>query len=288
MNRTGLFSSLFLSSTLLMGFSANAHVSAISAGTASAGKAAIEPYDVPYQNPAGIAYTRGYHFATGVSRLTTKGDDDQEEFAVLLSDNLDDTVVPTALAYIQRKDLGNGSDFNSRDLKLAVGNYIVGKNAVGFGFAYRQERTTLGQNQGLSMVLGSLFAINKNLGFAVVLENFAPILNSDTLRERLDPQTSLGLSYNFGQFLRMRLDASSERNNSWNRPTFATGLENYWNRWLIFRLGAARDNEYQESIYSVGFGFAGPRLGVHYALQTIERPTSRDQRHSIDLGFPIW
>lgn len=266
----------------------NAHVSAVSAGTASAGRAAIESYDIPFLNPAGIAYSRGYNFSTGFSRLQVPKGIDQEEWAVLLSDNMDDTVVPTAFAYVQKKDLNPASTWSQRDMRLSVGNIFYGDHALGFGLVYRDDKTPAKSSQQLSMTLGGLFSLTKELGFAVVLENIAPLMASDTAREKLKPLTALGLSYNASRHNRIRLDLTSASDNSFGRPTVAGGVENYLNQWMIFRIGAARNMELEQTTYSAGLGFAGPRFGIHYAFQNVATNLGQDHRHSIDLGMPIW
>lgn len=267
---------------------AQAHVSSISAATASAGRAAIESLDVPFQNPAGIAFAKGYNFATGLARYNSEAGLDQEEVAFLLSDNTPDTVVPTSLAYVQKKDHNAYSDWEQKDVRLALGNFIGNRRALGIGLTYRHERDTAVTTQQAALSVGSIIGLSPNLGVALVFDNLVPLNQAPTARERLSPLSSAGLSYNFGKFLRMRFDVTSERNNSLNRPLIAAGLENYWNRWLIFRIGAARDNELQQNIYSTGLGFDGPKFGIHYAFQAVEGLQSRDQRHSVDLAFLLW
>lgn len=279
---------LCLASLTLMAGISEAHVSAISAATARSGRAAIESYDVPFLNPAGIAYVKGYNFASGVSRLRSPEGALQEEFALSLADNTQDTVVPTNLAYVQKKDVSDGTGWVQKDLRLSLGNFISGRNALGLGLVYRQDEESLGKSQQLNLVLGSLVALSENLGLAVVLENVAPMMNSGTPRERLSSRVGMGLSYIHGRVLRSRLDLTSGENSNFGLPTLAVGLENYWNRWLIFRLGASRDQERREDIRSAGFGFDGPRLGIHYAFQSVVGEQTEESRHSIDLGFPLW
>lgn len=267
---------------------AHAHVSSISAATATAGRAAIESLDVPYQNPAGIAFAKGYNFATGMARYEGDGGGDHEELSFLLSDNTADTIVPTSLAYLQTKDKSPLSDWEQKDVRLSLGNFIGPRRALGIGLTYRHEREAGVSTQQAALSVGSIFGLSQNLGVAFVVDNLVPLSQAPGARERLSPLTSVGMSYNFGKFLRVRLDGTTERNNSLHRPMIAAGVENYWNRWLIFRLGAARDNELQQNIYSTGLGFDGPRFGIHYAFQAVEAPLGRDQRHSVDLALVLW
>lgn len=272
----------------LVACGAQAHVSSISAATATAGRAAIESLDVPYQNPAGIAFAKGYNFATGVSHYTSEFGADQEELAFLLSDNTSETVVPTSLAYLQTKENGGRSDWEQKDVRLALGNFVGPRRALGVGLTYRHEREAGDSSQQAALSVGTIFGLSQNLGVAIVADNLVPLSVANGAREKLSPLTSVGLSYNFGRFLRTRLDITTERNNSLNRPLIAAGVENYWNRWLIFRLGAARDAELEQNLFSTGLGFDGPKFGIHYAFQSVESRVGRDQRHSVDLAFLLW
>lgn len=264
------------------------HVSSISAATAGAGRAAIEALDVPFMNPAAIAFAKGYHFSTGLSKYSSQLGSDQEEMSVLLSDNTRDTVVPTSLAYVQKRDLDPSIDWNQKDVRLSLGNFLGPRQALGFGLTYRQDRLNSISTQQMAMTVGSIFGVTKDLGVALVFENALLLSGAPVGRETLAPLTAVGLSYNLGKMLRMRLDLTTERNNSLNRPRIAGGIENYWNRWIIFRLGAARDAELEESMWSTGLGFDGPRFGIHYAFQSVESRVERDFRHSVDLDLALW
>lgn len=281
---------VFVGVLLLFGNLSQAYVSALSRGTAGSGRAALEPNDIPYLNPAVIAFTPGYLLATGFSHVSRSEQrlPDQDEFSVQLSDNMPDTVVPSALAYSQKKDLATEINWTQREIRLALGNVLYGRSALGVGINYRQERDVVASHQGAALTMGALFGLNDRLGLAIVAENLLPFLDEDGLRERFSPLTGLGASYNFSRTLRGRLDLTSESNNSWARPTVAMGIENFWNRWLLFQLGAARNGEKKENTWSSGLGFRGPKFGIHYAFQSVSGQNYADARHSVDLALPLW
>ncbi|PWU13647.1 MAG: hypothetical protein C5B49_14285 [Bdellovibrio sp.] len=274
---------------MVPGAQAQVHVSSISAASAGTGRAAVEPLDTPFLNPAALPYSPGYYFGMGYSVLRSSNPQGSDVLALALTDNLPETVIPTTLAFVQEKHEENGTAGVRKDLRLGVGNFIVGRNALGLGLAYRMAQSEFtSTTQQLNMFAGTMVAINKELSVALVLENILPPSNATPEPDRLSPSTSLGLSYNFRTVMRAKLDVISEGNNSFGRPTVAFGLENYWNRWLIFRVGVSHNSELAQNIASAGAGFGGPRFGIHYAFQNIQGPDGTDPRHSVDLSVPIW
>jgi hypothetical protein len=263
--------------------------SAVSAGTGSAGLAAVEPLDTPFMNPAALPYSVGYFFGAGYSSTSTPLQGETTNLALSLTDNMKDSAIPTTLGFVDTH-YGLGSQtWERKEGRLAVGNYIFKRNALGFGVTYRDSEGPSNQSlKQTGLFLGSMFALTKAFSLGFVLDNLLPPSAGITPAERLYQTTSVGVSYNYKTFLRAKLDVSSESGNSWARPTLAAGLENYWNRWLIVRMGVQRNNEFEQTIASAGVGFAGPKFGLHYAFQNVQSPTGTDPRHSVDLGVPLW
>jgi hypothetical protein len=271
----------------LLAWQTHAYVGAVSSATAETGRASVEPTDSPFLNPASLPFMKGYFFTSGFSSTQNSDNARAQDFALSITDNMPETVVPTSVAFTQSKVDFASEEIVSRDFRLSFGNYIIPKWAMGFGLRYKddqlpQERFTQG-----NMNLGLLYAPNADLGLAVVAEN---LIGSDTkipADRRLSPTTALGATYIYRRFVRTRLDVISASNNSWDRPIVAAGLESYMNRWLILRLGFQRRNEEKANVYSGGMGFAGPRFGIHYAYLSSPDQESLS-RHSVDLAIPIW
>lgn len=274
--------------SLFLGSAAGAHVSSISAGTGSAGIAAIEPLDTPFTNPAALAYQRGYFFGSGVAHLSSEELGDQEVFSLALTDNMADTVVPASLGFLSTKRKKGEETWDRQDFRLAFGNLIYRRSALGFGLSYRTSRSDDTSVDQYNLHLGSIFAITKAFSVALVMENLFGAPSNLVDEEKLRPFMGLGLSYNYRAFLRYKLDLISGNDNNWNQPTVALGIEYYLNRWMIARMGVARNNEFRYTLGSAGVGFKGPRFGIHYAFQNVQSASGTDPRHSVDLGIPIW
>lgn len=265
-----------------------AHVSSISAGAGSAGRGVSEPLENPYLNPAALPFHKGYFFGMGFARTRTEFYGNQDLFTVALTDNMPETILPTSLAFTEAKNPTLGREGLRRDLRLGVANFYSGRTAVGVALNYRLSRSPVFSQQQINGSLGLMTPLRKDLGLGIVLENMVPSESNLPESERLDPTLAFGLSYNYRKFVRVRGDLVSQPGNSFGRPVLALGLENYWNRWLMFRLGYQRDQGQDKTINSVGLGFAGPRFELQYALQNIYGALETESRHSIDLGVPIW
>ncbi len=275
----------FLATILVLaGGNSWAHVSSISAGTAESGRAAVETLDTPFLNPAALPYQQGYFFGTGASRFRSDTLGDIDLFSLSLTDNMPDTVVPTALGYVQTKyDLGK-QPWERKDLRLGVGNFIYGRNALGLGFAYRSSRAANVNVQQYNVFTGAMFSLGKEFSLALVVENPINAPRDIPGNEVLNYSTALGLSYNYKTFLRLKFDVISDS----PKPTLAAGIENYWNRWLIVRFGYSKNSNLNQNITAAGVGFQGPRFSMHYAFENVQSEGGLDPRHSIDMAVPIW
>ena len=278
---------LFALFVLFFGFHAYAYVGAVSTATAEAGRASVEPTDSPFLNPAGITFLKGYFFTTGYDTSENSSQTHGENFAVTLTDNLPETVIPTSLAFTQTKADFSSEESVSRDFHLSFANYINPKLSFGLGLRYKDDQLPLERyNQG-NVSLGTLFAPTSELGFAAVFENLLGTNTTIPEELRLTPNMSLGMSYIYRRFVRTRFDVVSGSNNSFARPILEAGLESYMNRWAVIRLGIQRRNEERATAYTAGMGFSGPKFGIHYAYLTSPDQESLT-RHSIDMAIPIW
>jgi hypothetical protein len=287
-----LFMKLFLSVLFSYSQSHAAYTGAVTSAAAGAGRAVVEPTDSATLNPATIGYLRGYYFFSSASNFQTTNDMRGEKFALSLTDNMRDTMVPTALVYDQSMVKYRGDKVSAEnEFRLAFGNNVT--PAWSFGLGLNHKRSELfysnevkGFNQS-NMITGVLWAPNENTGLAAVFEN---ILGADTSIPdgyRLRPLTSFGFNYNYKKFMRFKSDVISAPNNSLSQPTLAMGIESYLNKWLILRWGAKRNFLEKSNGYGLGAGFAGPKFALNYAYQ-VEREKEDSFAHSVDLVVPVW
>lgn len=249
---------------------------AVTRGTGGAGLAAIEASETPFANPAGMAYLEGSYFS-GAFGAGTVG---EQEIAVALTENMRDTLVPTAFSYVQSHDENYFGKVTNRQFRIAVGKPIAKRMAWGLAFHHDENKVNEVRENNTNMSAGLLYAATGSLGFALMGED---LFSNDHAEQSL----SLGVSYSVRSFVRFKLDTTGYLDDSMAKPDVAVGVENYLNKWAIFRVGAARDGRLGLNKYSAGLGLVLPRFGLHYAYQMA--PDRKDlASHSVDMAFPIW
>ncbi len=249
---------------------------AVTRGTGGAGIAAIEASETPFANPAGMAFLQGSYF-TGAFGSGSAG---EQEVAVALTENMRDTLIPTAFSYVQSHEENHLGKVVNRQFRIAMGKPVAKKMAWGFAIHHDENKIEEVRENHTNISSGLLYAVNERLGFAILAEDMIS-------GENAEQTINMGMSYSFRKFMRFKLDATGYLADSVAKPDFAVGVENYLNKWAIFRFGAARDGQEAVYKYSIGLGFVLPRFGVHYAHQMV--PDRQDlTSHSVDLAFPIW
>ncbi len=262
---------------------AQAQYGAISTATAGSGRATVEPSESPVLNPASIPFSRGYFFTSDYATMSGT-----EEFTVGLTDNMPDSVVPAAFIYnqVNGKSLRN-QNFTTQDLRLEFANLI--KKNLAFGMTVRSKTDSVlnTQYRQTNLLMGTIFALNSEIGLALVLDNLLGTNAEVPMDYRLVPAIGLGLNYNYKKVIRFRLDLETASNDSFNEPAISGGLEGHWNQWLLFRMGVRKTLETNIDEYGVGVGFAGPKFAFHYGYLSSPQQDKLD-RHAVDLAIPIW
>lgn len=261
---------------------------AVTAGTAGSGRAAVEASESPFLNPAAIPYLSGYYFTSGFGNSSQDGLN-SKDINLSLTDNLKDTLIPTSFAYGQSSthQLDSGEEFSRRQFKLSFGGFWNRTITSGIGLIYEDDQLPASRYSQTNMVLGAQWVPNKDLGFAVVLDNLFAANNSIPDNYRLKKSTAFAFVANYLKFMRVKVDLVSAQDNDFAYPTFAAGVENYLNRWMIFRVGAQKNNFDNYNLYSTGIGFVLPKFGFQYAYQTSPE-NNTEIRHKVDLAVPIW
>jgi hypothetical protein len=280
---------LFILLILLVQSSSFGYNGAVSSGTANTGRAAIESSEAPFSNPAAVAHLKGYYFTAGYGAVGHKGAlGSAQDLSVSLTENMRDTVVPTSLAYSQTSlKPSNTPESLERNFKLSLGNFWSKNTAAGLAIQHQDNRLEEKSYAQTNLQLGVLFSRDENWGFALVMDNLLKPDSGIPEAYRQKQTTAVGTSFNYKRFARFKADIESTSTNSFAKPTMGVGVESYLNKWLIFRVGTARNQELAASLYSIGAGFIGPKFALNYAYQNSSQEESLS-RHSVDLAVPIW
>jgi hypothetical protein len=261
----------------LFSINLNANTSATSVGSGGTGRAVTEPGEALLFNPAALVFVRGYYFYSGYNTQ-----DLQKSYSLGLYENLKETLFPTALVY---EENSQDSVYKDKLFKVSLSNFISQNLSGGLSLKYLNSvYTDKSQSKG-NLDFAMFWAPRREVGVSVVFDN---LLQEKALTSTmLEQKISLGFSYNFLKFSRMRADLVSANGNNLAKPTVLLGVENFMNKWTLFRLGINRNFLLTENEYSVGLGVKLPRFWLNYAYAQQDRTPKTDQ-HAIDLTVPVW
>ena len=274
------FTFVILKSDIAFGYTG-----AISGATANTGRAAIEATDSPFMNPGAIAHLRGYYMATTYGFFTQQDGAPVKDFSISLTDNMNETVVPTSLGYNEITTKNIEQTFYQKRFQLGMGNFVSKEVAAGFGVRYQEDfRETKHTQTNLSF--GALWNPKKEIGLAAVYENILQYQNDVPDDLKLNPSLSFGLAYHYKKVIRFKSDISSTGRLSFSRPIIGIGVESFANQWLITRVGVQTNMEKESNQYTFGGGFMGPKFALNYAY--MQEPKEHQIKHAVDLTLPLW
>lgn len=273
--------------------------SSVTSATGGGGRAAVEPYGAALLNPALLGKMNGRHFTSAFMK-------DQMVFSFV--DSSKTNLFAGGLSYKENrsKDLIPGAEQNqiasSKDkptlqrFTLSLADQITESFGMGLNvnmWSFREDtkvKKTTSYNFDIG-VLWSPFQNLKDFNFAAIFSNIG-----NQGEEQTTEKTAFAFSYVYNNFARFRYDVESAEKFDFKKPAHMFGFESYLNDWIVTRVGyrignskpaelAAATRETKESdVWSLGIGFAGPQLGVHYAYAQ-ESQNEKEIRHSIDLGY---
>lgn len=254
--------------------SAQIFSSAATSATGGAGRAAVEPNDVNYLNPAGLVHLKGRYIYSTFSK---------EDLSVGLSETDRSVILPASFSYRQsRYEDRLNRTIEVKESRLSIADFIVEKASIGLTGNMNSTKIddrSYGQTNGN---IGLFYTPTQSFGLGYVFYNvFGPRENIPT-EIQLQAQMGFGLNYVFREFLRYRFDVLSAPNNDFGHSTYSTGFETFVNPWILARLGYQIDVLTSQELFTQGLGFRGPVFSVNYAHQGSAKGPDFD-RHSIDL-----
>lgn len=268
----------FVISVTLFSSLSQATIGAVSTATGGSGLAAVEPVDGLLKNPAFIRDILNRNFAFNYG---------PDQWALTVSDNAPDSLFPAALQIINTRE----TNMNTQKLGLTFAaprlkTLVVGATAAMVSYDHNPNLTTAEKfHQGVVDV-GATLAITRDIGIGFVANRVSATKIDLPETLQLQKTMALGLSYTYGNFVRLRFDVESGPNNVTDRLIYMAGMENFINDWIVARFGYQNNNVVAKNYGSMGLGFVGPQFGLHYAYIS-DVSGGRDQKHLIDLAIPF-
>lgn len=288
---------LFLFNSFAM---AKLSTGAISSGMAGAGNSSVDLGESYLLNPGSIAHLRGAGITIGNSSYhsATKEPNKNQfngwyltlnEFG---SDSMFATSIYVGQSQLQQKYNLEFPTLSYNDTRLTIGNFILPGLSAGISYQLHSTATPFRKFQENGFSLGFLWTMTESFGFGFSAQNLASTVKNDIPDFiTLGTSTGLGFLYIYENYLRLRLDLNRTMHKleSQSMSEWALGLENMINHWILTRIGIARSHTLDHTTtqkLSFGIGFAGPRFGIHYALQQYQI-SQNGQEHSVDFVIPF-
>lgn len=258
-----------------LGANAQTYSPASAVGAGQTGRAAIGAGEAIYLNPAALPHLLGRHlFVTGTNNIRSYA----------ITDNTKESLMPGALSY----QTFEGNDRSKQNIaSLALSEFVLPQLSVGLRAKYVESQNASGEKwMQTDFDIGILWAASEALGFGLIHQNFVKADAKVPDSFKLKPQTALGATYVYKEFARFKADWLTSEDHSGGEGSWGLGLETYFNKWSVFKLGHRRDEVLKKSYNSVGLGFHGPVFYLDWAYESETRMT-KNHAHFIDLGIPF-
>lgn len=255
-----------------------------------AGRAANDPSETGWLNPAALVHITQYHFALSHQQSNRDNGDGYKDYAVMLADGGEDKIATGSLAYVRRNSLRGGVgavDARQQDIQAAFGFFIPGQR-ISLGASYRRlihEQYGYDISQD-TFSLGTLVPIAEGFGLAFVGHNLAGASSSAPPEATWTPTVAAGLHASYS-IIQVRADIVRPiRDNTQGRNDVHLGLESWFRPDFAFRLGYQWLENRDEAWATAGIAFKGPRLSFGYAFEKESR-TQNGTRHTFDMWLPL-
>jgi hypothetical protein len=279
---------------LLVGLGIGSHANAqfftgpISGATGQTGRAAVDPGEAAFLNPAAIAHLQRYYAAADYNFGTEPKEGDSTRYGVLLTDGSPSNVFPGAFSYIRRSnDLPNGQSEKIQDFQVSIAGFVGSKLAVGAS-AHRMifDPSAGSGSTHDNGTFGLLFDPVEWLGLAAVYYDAFWIGETPNVNARMTPTIALAAHLVPTERFRIRIDYLRAQRYATDRADVGFGAETFFRHDFVFRLGVFAHETADQTFATAGLGYAGPKLSVDYAYQKDVR-TAEGHRHMFDLWLPF-
>lgn len=262
-------------------------------GAGGAGRAAIDPGESAFLNPASIALIRRYNVSAYYDLGTHPDDGEHHLWGLSFADGSPGNIVAGAVTYVRKKtDQPNGASNTQQDLQIALAGSPFERlsfGLTGHRFSDQLSHPTPqgGEFNQWNAHFGFLFVPYENFGVGFVAYDFLPTDDSIPVNMRLVPTHALGLNYVYDKWFRARFDlVRPDTMNEDRRINVMTGFETFLYESFAVRLGGKWEETADRTYVTAGFGYFGPRLSFDYSFQKDVR-TGGNDRHLIDLWITL-
>ena len=259
------------------------------------GRAAVDPGETAFLNPASIAFLQKYNVSLFYGAAKHPREGEQNFMAASLADGTQDNIVSGALSYVRKRtDLSTAVGIVSdtqQDIQAALSGFALRKFAFGVA-GHRLTDQILSATAGseysqLNAHVGVIFVPIEMIGIGFVAYDVLPTSESVAANYRLVPTHALAFNFLPAPQFRARLDfVRPDTMNPDRRINVNVGIETTFKEMLVLRLGSFWRETADQTYLTGGFAFQGPKLSFDYSYQTDNRSPD-NARHLVDLWIVL-
>jgi hypothetical protein len=229
-----------------------------------AGRAAINPIDSHFLNPAAMAFTKGYNFGGVFQQGQLSADSPKNNYALVLSDNDTDKIASASFGYAYKRQSYPNNTIVDQDFSLDVAMRIVPTIAVGVqGHRLVRSSQLTSSFTKHNASVGALVVPTPIFGLSFTAYDILPDDDLDLI-----PVLSLGTHVIIMEILRLRADIwRQEKKNPDHQGNLGLGLEIVGAEGFLIRTGGLWDNLNKQTYWTAGLAWEGPRLSVAYGYK---------------------
>jgi hypothetical protein len=262
----------------------------IASGMGGAGRAAFDPAESAYLNPASLAALRTYFGSAYYSTASHPLYGNDAKYGALLSDGNAEGLFAGALGYTHGTISAPTGHDSSEDFFAAAAGYIIPNLSVAVSGHYVMDTFAVGQRQNqINGSLGLMYSVSESLAFGLIGRDLGGTKKGVPDRDQLVPAYGGGMTYYWAKTLQYRLDVEyPDQLNPRHRPDVMTGVESYVAKALALRGGFRwQESEAKEGHYlTMGFGLHGPKIALDYSFEK-DLLVAGGTRHTVDLWMPF-
>jgi hypothetical protein len=255
------------------------------------GRAGIDLGEAAFLNPAAVAFVQRYNVSAmlGVSDHPVNGTG--SELAASIVDGTSDAMINGALTFVRRRtETPLGISNTQQDWQGSIAGFLHRKLAIGLAAHRRSDEmyTPQGAREYAQWNghFGALYVPIPSVGIGFVAYDLVPG-EELPLAVRVVPTMALGVNYIYEKFFRARMDfVRPDTENPGRKTNVMAGFETFLMDQFALRTGAYWRETHDQTYFTMGMGFSGPRLSIDYSFQKDIR-IAGNSRHLIDLWLPF-
>lgn len=275
----------FLFSLQLM---ATEMVGAISAGMGGTGRAAVEPNESLYLNPAALALLRDFHTGFSYQSGFLAQDISRNTYSVTMTDATKEILFPGGFSYRRHNINGRGQRYKENEFRGGLGYRVTDRFSMGLGVSHLRALDPAGADVNQTNVdVGLLIGLRPEWGLSFSGENL--IKGGEDIPVALQrlSRAALGTQYIYQRTFTLRYEALMplylrESQFLGHRMGLGIGVQ----RGFGLNLGYSVDDSIGQNWSSVGILWKGPRLKIAYSFQNEDR-ANLGVRHLVDLWVDL-